>query len=136
DASWPDRLGNWFLGGLAVRVERPGPASRRRYLLDRARAKGVRLAAEAVDALAEAADGYRALDGGLARLALTARVERRPLDAALVAALLADDATPASGPASAVTLEQVAPAVAQRLGVPLRDLRSPTRRQAAAGPRH
>ena len=34
---WPSRLVNRLVGGLAVRVDPPGLASRRRYLLDRAR---------------------------------------------------------------------------------------------------
>ena len=133
---WPPRLVNRLVGGLAVRVDPPGPASRRRYLLDRARAQGVTLAAGAVDSLVEAADGYRTLDGWLARLALIARVERRPADEALVSAVLAGDGVLGSAEAGAATVEQVARAVAARFGVTLRDLRSPSRRQAVAGPRH
>ncbi len=74
-SGWPSRLVNRLIGGLAVRIDPPGLASRRRYLLERARSRGVSLTADAVEALAEAADGYRTLDGWLARLALTARLE-------------------------------------------------------------
>src|SRR5512135_1859753 len=90
-SGWPRRLVNRLMGGLAVRIDPPGLASRRRYLLDRARARGITLAAEAVDSLAEAADGYRTLDGWLANLALTARLDRRPLDRRLVEPFLVED---------------------------------------------
>src|SRR6202044_3201834 len=92
---WPMRLVNRLLGGLAVRVDPPGLALRRRYLLDRGRTQGIALASDALEALAEAADGFRTIDGWVARLALAARVEHRPLDRALVAAFLDDEAEPA-----------------------------------------
>jgi chromosomal replication initiator protein len=126
-----------------VRLDPPGPASRRRFLLDRARVRGVRLAAEAVDALVESADGYRSLDGWLARLALTARVERRALDRSLVVTLLSEEgAAPAlesgsgSSPADAAVLARIARDVAGRFGVTVRDLRAATRRKSVAEPRH
>lgn len=130
-SGWPPRLVNRLVGGLAVRVDPPGLASRRRYLLDRARSRGVSVSAEAVDSLAEAADGYRTLDGWLAKLTLEARVERKPLDRQLVAPLLASEATD-----PALTIDQIARAVAARFGVSLRDLRSTTRRKTVAEPRH
>jgi len=130
-SGWPPRLVNRLVGGLAVRVDPPALASRRRYLLDSARSRGISVSAEAVDSLAEAADGYRTLDGWLAKLALEARVERRPLDRQLVTPLLAGDAAD-----PAVTIDQIARAVATRFGVGLRDLRSSTRRKTVAEPRH
>jgi chromosomal replication initiator protein len=129
---WPLRLVNRLSGGLAVRVDPPGLASRRRYLLDRARSRGVKLAADAVETLAEAADGYRILDGWLARLALSARVERRAIDASLAASILDE----ACLPRSCVAIDDVARAVADRFGVTLRDLRSASRRASVATPRH
>ena len=130
---WPSRLVNRLLGGLSVRVDPPGLASRRRYLLDRARVQGIALAADAVDALADSADGYRTLDGWLARLSLAARVERRPLDWPLVEPFLADEATP---PPPAPSLEAIARAVALRFGVSLRDLRGDARQPQYVEPRH
>jgi chromosomal replication initiator protein len=130
-SGWPRRLVNRLLGGLVVGIEPPGLLSRRRYLLDRARARGINLAAGAVDALAEAADGYRTLDGWLARLGLAARIERRPLDLGLVEALLAGDGTIAP-----VDIDEIARAVSARFGVRVRELRSDSRRKAIAGPRH
>ena len=128
---WPRRLEDRVRGGLTVRIEPPGPPSRRRYLLDRARARGLAPAADALDALAEAADGYRSLDGLLARLVLAGRVERRPLDLRLARTLLDgdEDAPPA-------TVAEVARAVARQFGLRPRDLRSADRRAALVTPRH
>jgi chromosomal replication initiator protein len=130
-SGWPRRLVNRLMGGLAVRIDPPGLSSRRRYLLDRARARGISLAAEAVDSLAEAADGYRTLDGWLANLALTARLDRRPLDGRLVGPFLEDE-----GALPPLTIDAIARAIASRFGVPLRDLRSATRRKTIVAPRH
>ena len=133
-SGWPPRLVNRLMGGLSVRVEPPGAASRRRFLLERARERGLTLSAEAVDQLTDAADGYRPLDGLLARLALELRVGRRPLDGRLAAEVLEGDEGTAAMPAA--TIEQIAKAVAARFGVRLRDLRSASRRRALVEPRH
>ena len=128
---WPARLVNRLVGGLSVRVDPPGLASRRRYLLDRARGKGINLLADAVDAHAEAADGYRTLDGWLVRLSLEARLNRRPLDRRLVTPLLAGEELDLT-----ITIDQITRAVASRFGVTMRDLRAKTRRKTVAEPRH
>jgi len=107
--------------------------SRRRYLLDRARVQGIALRADAVDSLAESADGYRTLDGWLARLALASRVDGRPLDWPLVEPFLADEAVP---PSPAPSLDAIARAVASRFGVRLRDLRGEARQPQYVEPRH
>ena len=73
--TWPRRLVNRLMGGLATRIAPPGLASRRRYILQHASQHGVALQAEAVETLAEAADGYRTLDGWISRLALEARLK-------------------------------------------------------------
>lgn len=132
-SNWPRRLVSRLHGGLAVRVDPPGLATRRRYVLEQARRRGLALAAQAVEGLAEAADGYRVIDGWLARLALASKVERRPLDHALANALLSEEAPPDGG---APTLDQVARAVASRFGVSLKELRSASRRRTVAEPRH
>jgi chromosomal replication initiator protein len=139
-AGWPSRLVSRLAGGLAVRVDPPGLASRRRYVLERARARGLALSAEAVEALAAEGDGYRTLDGWLARLALAGRLGTphhppRPFDRDLVLGLLADE-TEAAHARGTVTIEQVARAVAARFGVRLGDLRGDTRRPAIVAPRH
>lgn len=134
----PARLANRLLGGLAVRIEPPGPDLRRRYVLDRSRVRGPALAAEAIDVLIAGVEGFRELDGALARLALEARLRpaagrEGPLPAARVAAAIEGPDAPAD---SAWTVAAVAKAVAVRFRVPLRDLRSASRRAAVVEPRH
>ncbi len=155
---WPARLVNRLLGGLTVRIDPPGLASRRRYVLHAAGQHGVTLQAEAVERLAEAADGYRIIDGWIARLALEnrlgqtsrdnggrgqktpaqrgsrpARGQARALDAETVAAILAEE-TLLAGPA--LTIDAVARSVAARFGVRLGVLRGPSRRASVVEARH
>ena len=130
-SGWPARLVNRLVGGLAVRVDPPSLESRRRYLLERARSRGLALPAEVSEPLAEAADGYRTLDGWLAKLALTAKVERRPIGAGLVEAILEGDPAP-GGP----SVDAIARAVAAASGLGIRELRSETRRAVVAEARH
>ncbi|WP_152052301.1 DnaA/Hda family protein [Tautonia marina] len=131
-AGWPRRLADRLRVGLIVRLELPGPATRRRYLLDRARQLGLTGTAEALDALAEAAEGYRLIDGWLARISLMARVERRPIDLELVHALIHDDRSATS----AVSIAQIIPVVARSFGLRPRDLRSASRRATLVEARH
>jgi chromosomal replication initiator protein len=137
---WPARLVNRLMGGLSVRVDPPGLESRRRFLLDHARSRGIAVAAGAVDALAEAADGYRTLEGWLARLTLTAKVERRPIDRALALAIMADDGISGENPKNLanvnLSIEEITRVVAKTFGVHMKDMRSASRRQSAAEPRH
>jgi chromosomal replication initiator protein len=137
---WPGRLISRLQGGLTARIDPPGVAARRRYVLHRAGRHGLTLPAEAVERLASAADGYRTLDGWLARLALEGRIgakpagaEARALDAPTVAAILAEEALLA-GPTASV--ESIARAVASRFGVRLGTLRGPTRRASIVAARH
>ncbi|RUL89348.1 DnaA/Hda family protein [Tautonia sociabilis] len=129
---WPRRLADRFRGGLTVRLSAPGPATRRRFLLDRARALGLILSAEALDLLAESADGYRTLGGWLSRIALQSRVEGRPIDGELARTLVAEDA--ADGPE--VSIGAVARSVARHFGLRSTALRSPSRRAAIVEARH
>jgi chromosomal replication initiator protein len=130
---WPPRLLDRLRGGLAVRVEAPGEASRRRFVMDRARARGLVVRPEAVEALVSAADGYRPLEGRLARLALRSRVERRAIDGGLVEETLAEDG---AGGAPVVPLGAITRAVAARFGVRVGDLRSADRHRGLVVPRH
>ena len=134
-SGWPARLVSRLTAGLAAGVERPTVESRRRYLLERARGRRLAVPFEAVEALAEAADGYRTLDGWLARLALLGRVERGKVPVAdLVAAVLQTD--PAIAEGAGPDLGQIARAVAAACHVRVGDLRSDTRRAAVAEARH
>ena len=148
---WPARLINRLLGGLAARIDPPGLASRRRYVLQHAGGQGLALQAEAVETIAQAADGYRTLDGWIARLALEARLNRqqegrrgtqgsqsrRPgpdlLDPRTVADVLAEETVLAE---PIVTIDAIARAVADRFRVRLALLRGPSRRATVVEARH
>jgi len=156
---WSIRLVNRLLGGLVARVAPPVLASRRRYVLQRAAQQGVVLQAEAVETLAQAADGYRPLDGWIARLALHGRLDRaregrggvqgqvllrgdeRPhprhapdaLDPHTVATILAEETLLAE---PLVSVDVIAQAVAVRFGVRLSALRGPSRRASVVTARH
>jgi chromosomal replication initiator protein len=135
-SSWPRRLINRLTGGLAVRIDPPGLASRRWFVLARAQTQGLALAADAVEALATAGDGYRTLEGWLTRLGLAGRLERyrRPLGRNVVEELLEEEEREASF--GGVTIKQIARAVAKQFRVRLGDLRGATRRQTVVAPRH
>jgi chromosomal replication initiator protein len=129
---WPRRLADRLRGGLTVRLEPPGPATRRRFLLDRARDRGLTVTADALYLLAGAADGYRTIEGWVARLALSSRVERRPIDGSLANSLLTGDVT--GDPTASIS--EITRIVASRFGVRVRDLRCSSRRASLVGPRH
>jgi chromosomal replication initiator protein len=156
---WPVRLVNRLLGGLMVRIEPPGLASRRRYVLQRAREHRVPLLAEAVEILAQAADSYRSIDGWIARLALEGRLKhaqedrggsqnqpvprgdrrmyshRGPeaLDPGTVATILAEETHLAL---PLVTIDAIARAVAARFSIRLGVLRGKSRRASVVTVRH
>jgi chromosomal replication initiator protein len=139
---WPGRLISRLQGGLTTRIDPPGVAARRRYVLYHAGRHGLALQAEAVERLASAADGYRTLEGWLARLALEARIgarsagagaKARALDAPAVAAILAEETLLTGAIAS---IETIARSVAARFGVRLGTLRGPTRRASVVAARH
>ena len=88
------------------------------------------LPSEVLEPLVEAADGYRTLDGWLASLALSSRVERREIAPDPVEAILKGD------PIDPPTLEEIARAVAGRFGLTVRDLKGSTRRAVVAEGRH
>jgi chromosomal replication initiator protein len=128
---WPARLVSRFRSGLAAGLAPPGVDAKRRYLLERSRARGATLAADAADRLAEAADGFRTLDGWLANLLLASKANRRVIGRAQVESLLAGPDEPASP-----DLDQIARAVAARFGLSPRSLRSAHRGQMVVQPRH
>jgi chromosomal replication initiator protein len=129
-SGWPSRLINRLIGGLSVRIEPPSVESRRRYLLDRARSRGLALPSDVLEPMAEAADGYRTLEGWLSQVALASRVERQAIGPELASTILEGD--PVHGP----TLDEIARAVADRFGLKIRDLKGSTRRAVVAEGRH
>jgi chromosomal replication initiator protein len=145
---WPSRLISRLQAGLTVRIDPPGLTARRRYVLHHASRHGLTLPADAVEQLATTADGYRTLDGWLARLALEGRLGPQPagagsssspraktrsLDTATVAAILNEETILAE---SAVSIESIARSVAARFGVRLALLRGPSRRASVVTARH
>jgi chromosomal replication initiator protein len=154
---WPARLLNRLLGGLTVQITPPGPGSRRRYVYQLAGQHGLALQAEAVELLVQAADGYRHLSGWINRLALEARLLRERegpsnqkglptscqgkspregpelLAAHTVASLLAQEACAAK---PLVAVGTVAQAVGKQFGIPLGELRGPSRRASVTFARH
>ena len=136
---WPSRLVDRFLGGLSVRVETPGVESRRRFAFETARSRGLTLASDALDLLAETlAAGYRELDGILQRIALSARLNLKShndqylIDKAFVVSVLSTDADANSS----VELDDLVRAVAARFGLKPRDLRALDRHKMVVEPRH
>ncbi len=147
-AAWPARLVNRLLGGLVVRIEPPGLVSRRRYILEQARARGLSLSAEATESLAATADGYRTLHGWLSRLTLQSKVELQPgrrssknhpasspttLDLTTVATILREETELAT---TRLTVDQITRAVAKRFGVRMSALRGPGRQASVVEARH
>ncbi|MFO0891996.1 MAG: DnaA/Hda family protein [Isosphaeraceae bacterium] len=135
---WSSRLVSRLAGGLLVRIEPPGFKSRRRYLLERARARGLCLAADAVESLASSADGYRTLDGWLAQLALRSapragRAAPAALDLASVTETLAEETELAR---ASITVEAITKAVAAQFRVRTSAVRGPGRQAGIAQARH
>jgi chromosomal replication initiator protein len=130
--NWPDRLVSRFTAGLAVRIDSPGPETRRRYVLEHARRQGLTLSGDALESVVQAADGYRALHGLLVRLRLIARLDRKPIDGRTVSSIL----DVAEQNVESLSVELIAKAVAAQFHIRLRDLRSPSRRANLVLPRH
>ena len=51
--NWPPRLVNRLVGGLSVRLDPPSVESRRRYLLELARSRGLALPIDVIEPMAE-----------------------------------------------------------------------------------
>ena len=134
-SGWPRRLVSRLVGGLAVRID---PPARPRGRPVRARtARGSRKVAQGSPPRPSmpwptppTATGPSTA-GSPTVPALSARVERKPLDQGFIGPLLTAGAVPPG-----ITVEQVARAVSARFGVTLRDLRSGTRRRTVAEARH
>ena len=131
-SGWPTRLVNRLVGGLAVRVDPPGLASRRRYLLDRAGPGGSPWRPTPSTPWPRPPTATGPSTAGSRRAALTAKVDRR----AARSAGSSPPCSPRTVPGRPPTLDRIARAVAERFGVRVRDLRSDTRRQTIADPRH
>jgi chromosomal replication initiator protein len=144
---WPTRLISRLTGGLSVRIDPPGLASRRCHLLESVRTRGLSLTAEALELLASSADGYRTLDGWLTQLTLQASLatgrsrparsnpgaSTRLLDLGTVTSLLSGETELAM---ASPTVEAIAKNVANRLGIRVSALRGSSRQASVAQARH
>src|SRR5262249_36015064 len=120
---FPARLTSRLASGLVVSLLPLAPASRRTFLLERAKVRNLRLAEDVLDWLAVNTGGsVRQLEGVLTRLETLARLHGRPPDLDAVRGALAEDAEAHRPTAGRIT---------QRVGRPLR-LRP---RQVQAGDR-
>lgn len=136
-AELPRHLVDRWEGGLALRLEPPGPESLRRHALRRARLLALRLAPDAIEALVRDHPSYRGLDGALARLKWKPRLARAGASASasqFAPSRTDGDPDPADNPVP--TLAAITEAVARRYGVPSAALRGADRRQTLAEPRH
>ena len=135
-----------------AQINLPGLVSRRRYILEQARARGLAFTAEVTESLAATADGYRTLDGWLTRLALQTKVKphsaRVPghlpggnrtgstlaiLDIQAMMAILREETELLT---SRLTVEQITRAVAVQFGMHLSVLRGPGRHSSIVEARH
>lgn len=133
------RLVSLLMGGVLVTLETPGAALRRRFVLEQIQGRGIALAAEAVDWLVAAADGFRTLEGWVTRLSFWARAQApssalRRMSLEQVGALLQDDAALVR-PACA-EMQTIAQAVAARFRVSVKALLGASRRRDVVEPRH
>jgi chromosomal replication initiator protein len=150
---WPQRLVNRLKGGLTAQITPPGLRLRHRYVLQCISQCGVALEAAAVEALAEAVDGYRSVDGWISRLTFECRLKREQagrevgqsgrqarenvpwwtLDSQTVGTSLAAEALLLK---AQLTIAAVARAIADRLRIRLSILRGPSRRASVVAARH
>jgi chromosomal replication initiator protein len=129
------RLSSQMSSGMVVEVELPDAELRRKLLVAKASAGGVRLPECCLDRLVEAVRGsVRDLEGALIQLVATASLLKRPIDLALTEAALRKVADPDSRSA-ATSVEVVIHTVTEFFGVSIQDLSSRSRKRTILVPR-
>jgi chromosomal replication initiator protein len=129
------RLSSQMSSGLVVEVELPDAELRRRLLIAKASAGGVRLPECCLDRLVEAVRGsVRDLEGALIQLVATASLLKKPIDLELTDAALRKVADPCSQ-SGAIGVDAVIRTVAEFFGVTLEQLSSRSRRRSILVPR-
>ncbi len=128
----PQRFTSRLAGGLVVKLDPPGPASRRTILAAAAGAKRVRLTPDALDWLATQTDGVRPLLGLLNNLAPFAADHPGPLDRPAAAELLAGTGQPTSARRD---VPAIVKRVAAAFGVTEKELLGPSRLRRVLVPR-
>jgi chromosomal replication initiator protein len=129
------RLSSQMSSGMVVEVELPDAELRRKLLIAKASAGGVRLPECCLDRLVEAIRGsVRDLEGALIQLVATASLLKRPIDLALTEAALRKVADPHS-PSGAIGVDAVIHTVAEFFGVSIDELSSRSRKRSILVPR-
>jgi len=129
------RLSSQMSSGLVVEVELPDAELRRKLLIAKASAGGVRLPERCLDRLVEAVRGsVRDLEGALIQLVATASLLKRPIDLTLTEAALRKVADPRS-PSGAIGVDVVIQTVAEFFGVSINELSSRSRKRSILVPR-
>jgi chromosomal replication initiator protein len=129
------RLSSQMSSGLVVEVELPDTQLRRKLLIAKASAGGVRLPERCLDRLVEGVRGsVRDLEGALIQLVATASLMKRPIDLALTEAALRKVADP-DGQSGFLGLDEVIRIVADFFGVSIGELSSRSRKRSVLVPR-
>jgi chromosomal replication initiator protein len=129
------RLSSQMSSGLVVEVELPDAELRRKLLIAKASAGGVRLPECCLDRLVDAVRGsVRDLEGALIQLVATASLLKKPIDLPLTEAALHKVADPRSR-SGAIGVDVVIQTVAEFFGVSLEELCSRSRRRSILVPR-
>jgi chromosomal replication initiator protein len=128
-AHLPHRLTNRLAGGLVVRLDSPGLASRKRFAEWRASALKLRLSSDVLDWLADTADGLRPLAGMIDTLRGVGSPGKGELSAREVRELLADPLPPTP------LLDRITRTVAQAFRVKPKELIGASRLRTVLIPR-
>jgi len=129
------RLSSQMSSGMVVEVELPDAELRRKLLIAKASAGGVRLPECCLDRLVDAVRGsVRDLEGALIQLVATASLLKRPIDLPLTEAALRKVADPRSR-SGAIGVDVVIQTVAEFFGVSLEELCSRSRKRSILVPR-
>ena len=127
--SFPHRLTNRLAAGLVVRIDPPGPDSRKTLVAHFAARRKVRLAPDAADWLAGFADGIRPLIGAVERLRTVSKKSAVPLSLTQVREWLAESTSPDS------PLERIVARVCEAFRVKPKDLTGDSRMRPVLVPR-
>jgi len=129
------RLSSQMSSGLVVEVELPDAQLRRKLLIAKASAGGVRLPEPCLDRLVEAVRGsVRDLEGALIQLVATASLLKRPIDLALTEEALRKVVDPRSQ-SGGLGVNAVIHTVADFFGVSIEELSSRSRKRSVLVPR-
>lgn len=129
------RLSSQMSSGLVIEVDHPDADLRRKLLISKASAGGVRLPERCLERLVEAVRGsVRDLEGALIQLVATASLLHRPIDLELTEAALRKVEDPRSQ-SGVIGMDAVTRVVADFFGVSIEDLSSRSRKRSILVPR-